>query len=204
LLTRQLPELGINTHLLLGHELGRLDGLLAGGRVCSWRRLPIRRWRFSTSRRFRAAHRHGALLAVDNTFATPVNHGRWRLARTLSCTARPSIWAAIRSDGGRPDGQPGTAGTGWRLRKNLGQMLAPETAALCRAVCAPWSARRAAECHGAVGGRSHGGHRRGESVLPRLAEFPGHALAQRQMQGFGGMLTIETQGGGRRRAVADR
>lgn len=29
---------------------------------------------------------------------------------------------------------------------------------------------------------------------PRLADFPGHALAKEQMHGFGGMLTIEVTG----------
>ena len=41
------------------------------------------------------------------------------------------------------------------------------------------------------------GHPRVARVLyPGLASFPGHALAARQMTGFGGMLTIEVRGGG--------
>ena len=40
---------------------------------------------------------------------------------------------------------------------------------------------------------------------PGLAGFPGHALAQRQMHGFGGMLTIEVNGSGADATrVADR
>ena len=40
---------------------------------------------------------------------------------------------------------------------------------------------------------------------PGLAGFHGHALAKRQMEGFGGMLTIEVRGGGEAATrVADR
>jgi cystathionine gamma-synthase len=42
-------------------------------------------------------------------------------------------------------------------------------------------------------------------LYPGLESFPGRALAARQMTGFGGMLTIEVQGGGEAATrVADR
>jgi cystathionine beta-lyase/cystathionine gamma-synthase len=42
--------------------------------------------------------------------------------------------------------------------------------------------------------RSHPGVAR--VLYPGLPDFPGHALAKRQMKGYGGMLTIEIKGGG--------
>ncbi|WP_285715348.1 PLP-dependent transferase, partial [Proteus vulgaris] len=33
-------------------------------------------------------------------------------------------------------------------------------------------------------------------LYPGLPDFPGHALAKKQMSGFGGMLTIEVKGNG--------
>ncbi|MBS1138316.1 MAG: cystathionine gamma-synthase, partial [Proteobacteria bacterium] len=42
-------------------------------------------------------------------------------------------------------------------------------------------------------------------LYPGLPDFAGHALAKRQMSGFGGMLTIEVKGGGEDATrVADR
>ncbi|WP_373507442.1 PLP-dependent transferase, partial [Thiocapsa sp.] len=48
-----------------------------------------------------------------------------------------------------------------------------------------------------MGARAMEAHPRIASVLyPGLASCPGHALAARQMSGFGGMLTIEIAGDG--------
>lgn len=41
-------------------------------------------------------------------------------------------------------------------------------------------------------------------LYPGLESCSGHKLAARQMSGFGGMLTIEVEGGGKTAAVVDR
>jgi len=86
----------------------------------------------------------------------------------------------------------------WSWRKNLGQAIAPEIAAqLARSLrTLPVRVERqnATAMKVALVMQAHP---QVERVLyPGLPDFPGHALAKRQMKGFGGMLTIEIRGGG--------
>ena len=95
----------------------------------------------------------------------------------------------------------------WNWRKNLGQMPAPETAALLARSLRTLVVR--VERQNATGqavAEALANHPAVERVhYPGLAGFHGHALAKRQMEGFGGMLTIEVRGGGEAATrVADR
>jgi cystathionine gamma-synthase len=210
LLTSQLPQLGIATHFLLGRELGRLDDVLATGPRLVFLETPTNPTLeiFDIAAIAATAHRHGALLAVDNTFATPVNQ------HPLALGADIVMHSATKYLGGHSDLTAGALMGSRQLlapvsdwRKNFGQMPAPETAALLsrslrtlvvRVERQNATAQKVAEAmarHPAVA----------NVYYPGLADFPGHALARRQMRGFGGMLTIETQGGGvAARRVADR
>ncbi|MCF7985626.1 MAG: PLP-dependent transferase, partial [Thiohalocapsa sp.] len=75
LLGEQLPLLGIRTHLLLGAELDRLDGLLADGARLVFLDTPTNPALeiFDIAAFAERTHAQGALLVVDNTFASPVN-----------------------------------------------------------------------------------------------------------------------------------
>lgn len=210
LLSRQLPALGIATCFLLGHELGQLDDLLAAGARLVFLETPTNPTLeiFDIAAIAAAAHRHGALLAVDNTFATPVNQNPLRLDADIV------MHSATKYLGGHSDLTAGALLGSRELlapiaawRKNLGQMPAPETAALLsRSLCTlvvrverqNATAQKLAEAmarHPAVA----------QVYYPGLPDFPGHALARQQMKGFGGVLTIETHGGGEAaRRVADR
>lgn len=95
----------------------------------------------------------------------------------------------------------------WNWRKNLGTTPAPETAALLARSLRTLVVRVRAQNGSALAiARAMEGHPRVARVLyPGLESFPGHALAARQMSGFGGMLTIELAGGGAAAsAVVDR
>ena len=154
------------------------------------------------------AHRHGARLVVDNTFASPVNQ------RPLELGADFVVHSATKYLGGHSDitagalmGSKDLLAPVWNWRKNLGQMIAPETAALLSRSLRTLVVRveRQNATAQAVA-EAMARHSRIERVFyPGLAGFHGHVLAKRQMKGFGGMLSIDVKGGGAAATrVADR
>lgn len=210
LLSSQLPLLGINTHLILGSELDQLDALLAAGAKMVFFETPTNpTLEMLNIREISAkAHAHGALVGVDNTFASPVNQ------RPLELGADFVVHSATKYLGGHSDLTAGALMGSkellmpvWDWRKNLGSMISPATASLLarslrtlvvRVRQQNESAQRVAEAMAR--------HRKVARVFyPGLADFPGHVLAQEQMYGFGGMLSIEVAGGGEAATrVADR
>ncbi len=210
LLAAQLPQLGIPTHLLLSHELGRLDEILAKGAGLVFFETPTNPGLeiFDIHAIAKLAHAYGALVAVDNTFASPVNQ------QPLALGADFAVHSATKYLGGHSDLTAGTV-IGrqelllpvWNWRKNLGQTIAPEIAALLARSIRSLPVRVRAQNAGAQAvAEAMAKHPKVARVLyPGLPEFPGHALAARQMSGFGGMLTIEVEGtGDDATRVADR
>ena len=210
LIGQQLPLLGIPTHFLLGDKLDRLEPLLADGARMVFFETPSNPTLevFDIAAIASQVHAHGALLVVDNTFASPVNQ------QPLSLGADLVVHSATKYLGGHSDitagalmGSKELLDAVWPWRKNLGQTPAPETASLLarslrslvvrvhRQNSSALAIARAMEAHPHVARVLH----------PGLESFRGHALAARQMSGFGGMLTIEVEGGGKAAAaVADR
>ena len=210
LLASQLPLLGIKTHLMLSNELDKLDALLARGRKLVFFETPTNPTLELLDIRAISAKAHacGALVAVDNTFASPVNQ------RPLELGADFVVHSATKYLGGHSDLTAGALMGSkelllpvWNWRKNLGSMIAPGTASLLarslrtlvvRVRQQNESAQRVAEAM-----ERHAKVRR--VYYPGLVDFPGHALAKAQMYGFGGMLTIEVAGSGENATrVADR
>ncbi|MEN9490892.1 MAG: hypothetical protein RJA63_1341 [Pseudomonadota bacterium] len=210
LLASQLPLLGIKTHLILGRELDQLDSVLATGAKLVFFETPTNPTLELLDIQAIAAkaHTYGARVAVDNTFASPVNQ------RPLELGADFVVHSATKYLGGHSDLTAGVLMGSktllmpvWNWRKNLGSMIAPATASLLarslrtlvvRVRQQNESAQRIAEA------MSH--HPKVRRVyFPGLPEFPGHTLAKDQMHGFGGMLTIEVAGNGEEASrVADR
>lgn len=155
----------------------------------------------------RIAHEKGALLAVDNTFASPINQ------RPLELGADLVVHSATKYLGGHSDLTAGALMSSARLtetvaawRKNLGQLLSPETAALLSRSLRTLPVRIQQHNENAMAvARALDGYPGVTRVLyPGLPSFPGHQLASEQMSGFGGILTIEIAGGGEKAsAVAD-
>jgi len=150
------------------------------------------------------AHPHGALVTVDNTFASPVNQN------PLALGADFVVHSATKYLGGHSDLTAGALmGSknlvmpvcGWR--KNLGQTIAPEIAAKLARSLRTLTVRVERQNETAMkiarAMQAHAGVAR--VLYPGLPDFPGHDLARRQMKGYGGMLTIEVRGDG---AVASR
>lgn len=210
LLGSQLPQFGVRTHLLLGSELDLLEARLREGCGLVFLETPTnpRMEIFDIASIAELAHRYGARLAVDNTFASPVNQ------RPLELGADFVVHSATKYLGGHSDitagalmGSKDLLAPVWNWRKNLGQMIAPETAALLSRSLRTLVVRveRQNATAQAVA-EAMARHSRIERVFyPGLAGFHGHVLAKRQMKGFGGMLSIDVKGGGAAATrVADR
>jgi cystathionine beta-lyase/cystathionine gamma-synthase len=210
LIGQQLPLLGIPTHMLLGTELDRLDELLVGGARLVFLETPSNPTLevFDIAAIAARAHARGALLVVDNTFASPVNQ------QPLALGADLVVHSATKYLGGHSDitagalmGAKALIDAVWPWRKNLGQTPAPETAALLARSLRTLVVRvRQQNATALAVAQAMASHPRVARVLyPGLPSFPGHALAARQMMGFGGMLTIEVAGNGTAAsAVVDR
>ena len=200
LLASQLPQLGIPTHLLLSHELGRLDEILAKGVGLVFFETPTNPGLeiFDIHAVAKLAHAYGALVAVDNTFASPVNQ------QPLALGADLVVHSATKYLGGHSDltagaimGRQELLLPIWNWRKNLGQTIAPEIAALLARSIRTLPVRVHAQNASAQAvAEAMAKHPKVARVLyPGLPDFAGHALAKRQMSGFGGMLTFVIRGG---------
>jgi cystathionine gamma-synthase len=199
LLAAQLPLLGIRTHLILGSELDRLDELLAGGAKLIFFETPTNPTLelFDVRAIAAKAHAYGARVAVDNTFASPVNQ------RPLELGADFVMHSATKYLGGHSDLTAGTLMGSkellmpvWNWRKNLGSVISPETASLLSRSLRTLVVRvRQQNASAQAVAEAMARHPKVSRVFyPGLPEFPGHTLAKEQMHGFGGMLTIEIEG----------
>lgn len=196
LLGTQLPRLGIPTHFLLGDELDGLEALLTADARLVFLETPTNPALevFDIAALAAQAHAHGALLAVDNTFASPVNQ------QPLALGAHLVVHSATKYLGGHSDltagalmGPQALLAPVWNWRKNLGSMPAPETCAqLARSLRSLVVRVRHQNASALALAEAMARHPRIRRVLyPGLPDFPGHALAAQQMSGFGGMLTLE-------------
>lgn len=147
------------------------------------------------------AHRAGALLAVDSTFATPV------LTQPLALGADLVMHSATKYLNGHSDVIAGSVTTAaandnWQriktVRLQAGTVLGPFEAWLLLRGMRTLFVRVGAQCRAAERISAHfDGHPGIEAVLyPGLTSFPGHVVAARQMKGgFGGMLSLRVKGG---------
>ncbi len=142
----------------------------------------------------RLAHAAGALLVVDNTFATPY------LQTPLALGADIVVHSTTKYLGGHSDVIGGFAATsddaiGERLRflqKSLGAVPGPFDAWLVLRGLKTLAVRMDRHCANARTVAAYlGTHPRVEEIFyPGLPTHPGHALAARQMRDFGGMVSF--------------
>ena len=145
------------------------------------------------------ARRHGAWLVVDNTFATPF------LQNPIALGAHVVVHSTTKYLGGHSD--------------VIGGAVVVDDAALFETlrfaqnatggVPGPWDAwltlrgtktlavrMRQHETNARRVAEALRGHAQLAAVhYPGFADHPGHAIARKQMRGFGGMVTIELRGG---------
>ena len=148
----------------------------------------------------RIAHGAGALVMVDNTYATPL------LQRPLLQGADLVVHSATKYLGGHGDlmagAVVGSSGLIARIRwiglKDMtGAVLSPLDAFLVMRGLKTLELRMARHSESAMAvARQLEAHPSVVSVLyPGLSSFPQHELACRQMTGFGGMIAFELEGG---------
>ena len=144
------------------------------------------------------ARAHGAITIADNTFASPINQ------RPLALGADIVVHSATKYLGGHHDLTAGVAvasealvGRLWDTAIVLGSVLSPHDAWLLLRGMRTLSVRvqRANESALRVARflESHPGVERVH--YPGLDSHPQHALALRQMSGFGGVLAFQVRGG---------
>jgi cystathionine beta-lyase/cystathionine gamma-synthase len=210
LLATQLPLLGIPTHLLLGSDMSRLDEVISHGVGLVFFETPTNPALeiLDIHAIAKLSHANGALVAVDSTFASPVNQTPLALGADFvihSCTKYLGGHSDITA--GALMGSTELLAPVWNWRKNLGTTIAPEIAALlARSIrTLPVRVRQQNATAQAVAEAMMRHPRIARVLYPGLPDFPGHALAKKQMAGFGGMLSIEVKGNGEDATrVADR
>ncbi|MFL6020737.1 MAG: cystathionine gamma-synthase [Gaiellaceae bacterium] len=141
-----------------------------------------------------AAHQAGAIVVVDNTFATPY------LQRPLELGADIVVHSTTKYLGGHSDVLGGFAGTNdptiaerlLFLQKSLGAVPGPFDAWLVLRGIKTLAVRMRRHCENAhVIALWLSRHERVERVLyPGLPTHPGHDIAARQMRDFGGMISF--------------
>ena len=145
-----------------------------------------------------AARAAGALAVVDGTFATPA------LQRPLELGCDVVVHSGTKYLGGHSDVTAGAVAARSDLvaaiaasRRSLGGTADPFAAFLLQRGMRTLSVRMTAHEEGAAAvARFLEEHEKVRRVhWPGLATHPDHAIARRQMSGFGGMVSFEVEGG---------
>jgi len=152
----------------------------------------------------RTAREHGICTVVDNTFATPYNQ------QPISLGADVVVHSGTKYLGGHSDVLGGCVVTNaekadqlWHKRTVLGGCLDPFAAWLLLRGTKTLALRVERQNHNAmaIAQALESNPAVSRVYYPGLASHPQHELAQRQMSGFGGMLSFELVGG---RAAGER
>ena len=145
-----------------------------------------------------AARAAGALMMVDNTFASPVNQ------RPIALGADLVVHSATKFLGGHDDaiggvlvGRRDLVETVFRYREITGAALAPFAAYLLLRGMKTLDLRVQRQNANAMAVATHleQDHRVERVFYPGLASHPSHAVAAAEMSGFGGVLGFALKGG---------
>jgi cystathionine gamma-synthase len=144
-----------------------------------------------------SAHKAGAVVIMDNTFATPINQ------KPLTLGADLVIHSATKFLGGHADALGGVVCGPKDLVKRIyhfreinGAALDPMAAYLLLRGMKTLHLRIARQNESALAIARHlEGHKAVKEVFyPGLPGHPGHAIARKQMSGFGGVLSFSLKG----------
>jgi len=197
-LTDFLPAIGVTTHLYSADQAGVCRDLLRQGATALFLESPTNPLLriLDIESLAAAAHKKGAIVLLDATFASPVN------LRSHTLGVDITLHSATKYLGGHHDVTAGfaccnasTARRIWMLRRMLGGVLDPTQAYLV------WRGLQTLEVRVRRQNDSAEQIARwlvaqpGVRVVhyPGLASHPDHALAARQMAGFGGIISFELE-----------
>ncbi len=199
LITHMLPALGISTRLVETTDLGAMERELKKQTTIVYIESPTNPTLklVDISRAAKLAHRAGALLLVDNTFASPVNQN------PIDLGADVVLHSATKYLNGHLDLIAGAAVSSKKrthaikmMRRDFGGTLDPLPAWLILRGMKTMALRVRQQNKSAMAlAEFLEGHRKVAKVnYPGLRSHPQHSLAKRQMRGFGGMMSFEVKG----------
>ena len=195
-----LPSFGIDVRLCDTADFAQIEAEIARGCKLLYLESPTNPTVkvVDIARLAEAAHAAGALVAVDNTFATPINQN------PLRCGADLVLHSATKYLGGHADALGGAACGSHALIKSLqhfreinGAALAPMDAySLLRGMKTLALRVERQNQSALIIARWLQAHRCVEQVnYPGLESHQHHDVARRQMRGFGGVLSFSVRGG---------
>jgi cystathionine gamma-synthase len=145
-----------------------------------------------------AAHRHGALVVVDNTFATPINQQPLKLGADLVVhSATKFLGGHADALGGVVCGKRELVNRIYHFREITGACLDPMAAYLLLRGMKTLHLRIRQQNQSALQiARFLENHPKVAAVFyPGLESHENHGIARRQMSGFGGVLSFVPKGG---------
>jgi cystathionine beta-lyase/cystathionine gamma-synthase len=145
-----------------------------------------------------ACRKAGVISAIDNTFASPINQPVLAMGIDLSmqsCTKYLNGHSDV--TGGALSGSAALLAPIGKMRRLLGGVMDPQPAFALGRGMKTMPLRVAQHNRNALTvAQFLEGHPTIERVFyPGLASHPDHAIAARQMSGFGGMVTVDVKGG---------
>jgi cystathionine gamma-synthase len=146
----------------------------------------------------KAAHRVGAVVVVDNTFATPVNQNPLKLGADLVIhSATKFLCGHSDAMGGVLCGKEELVKKVFHFREINGASIHPESAYMIARGMKTLELRIERQNESALTiARFLKAHDKVSDVFyPGLETHPGNDIAQRQMSGFGGILSFALKGG---------
>ncbi len=199
LLQKLFPTLGIKTTFMLGSEIDSLEDLINSKTKMIFFETPTNPNIEIIDIEYivKTAHNHDVLVVVDNTFASPFNQNPLNLHADLVIHSTTKYLGG-HSDltGGVVIGPKNIVEPIGLWRKGLGQIMAPDVAYLLLRSLRTLAVRVERQNKTAMSiAQALQKHPKITSVkYPGLDTFPGHSLAKRQMNGFGGMVSFEIAG----------
>jgi len=195
-----LPRFGVNRRFVTLEELCAPEKLIGDRTRVFWFESPVNPHLrcVDISRIAEACRVRGVLSVVDNTFASPLNQ------RPLEMGIDLSMQSATKYLNGHSDVTAGVV-SGRRdlvhpiemARRKIGGVLDPQPAYMLGRSLKSLPVRMARHnANGMAVASALEGHARVKQVFyPGLPSHPDHAIAKRQMSGFGGMVCIDVDGG---------
>jgi cystathionine beta-lyase/cystathionine gamma-synthase len=195
-----LPRLGITRRFISLEELAGVGSVIGPKTKIVWFESPINpTLRCVDVRAVTAAcTKAGVLAAMDNTFASPINQSVLSMGVDLSmqsCTKYLNGHSDV--TGGVLSGSQALMAPIAKTRRLLGGVMDPLPAfALGRGMKTMPLRVAQHNANALTVAQFLEGHSATERVYyPGLASHPDHAIASKQMSGFGGMVTIDVRGG---------